>query len=80
MIVLDKISVSLLNRESFKRVLPEYAENAIVEIHQTKVRRGKPYIENVDNKLLACGRTDAVEPHMTGKTYVGKGRLTRVRL
>lgn len=80
LIKLHEISVRLLIEGNLKRVLPEYAENTIVDMHQTKVRRGNPYIEDVDNKLLARGRTDAVESDVTSRMHVGKGRLTRARL
>jgi hypothetical protein len=53
-------------REQEKQALPEYAKNAIVEIHKTKVGRGEPHIENINNELVTCGCLHAVECRVKG--------------
>lgn len=47
-------------------MLPEYAKNTIIEVHKTKVGRGEPHIENVDNELVTCGNARASECRVSG--------------
>jgi hypothetical protein len=42
-------------------VLPEYTKNAIIEVHETKVRRRDPYVEDVNNELVTRCVPHAVE-------------------
>jgi hypothetical protein len=44
-----------------KWALPKKANKAVVEVHETKVRRGEPRIKNVNNELVACSCPHAVE-------------------